>query len=102
MSRSILFAQYRLPLFLPRKLSKTSTGNYGGSGLNQITRASYVSWAYRCVFFCASVFFSIDSKLYIGKAPLHIGVIVHQIYKYIEVASLFKEGPYLQQKTTTT
>ena len=46
-------------------------------------------WSLRCVFFCASVFFSIDSKLYIGKAPLHIGVIVHQIYKSFSPLNLY-------------
>ena len=32
-------------------------------------------------------------SVYIEKAPLHIGVIVHQIKKYIEVASMC---PYLE------
>ena len=48
-------------------------------------------------FFSASVHNSSNSELYIEKAPLHIGVIVHQIMKYIEVASMC---PYLEQKTT--
>ena len=49
-------------------------------------------------FFSASGQNSSNSELYIEKAPLHIGVIVHQIKKYIEVASMC---PYLEQKTTT-
>ena len=52
----------------------------------------------RSGFFSASVHNSSNSELYIEKAPLHIGVIVHQIKKYIEVASMC---PYLEQKTTT-
>ena len=42
---------------------------------------------------------TLNPRYYI--APLDIGLIVHQIYKFIEVASLFKKGPYLEQKTTT-
>ena len=56
------------------------------------------SWKIRSGFFSASGKFSSNSELYIEKAPLHIGVIVHQIKKYIEVASMC---PYLEQKTTT-
>ena len=62
-------------------------------------------------FYSAPVFFSSYSELYVVEAlltllryyiaPLDIGLIVHQIYKLIEVASLFKKGPYLEQKTTT-
>ena len=55
------------------------------------------SW-FRSGFFSASGQNSSYSELYIEKAPLHIGVILHQIKKYIEVASIC---PYLEQKTTT-
>ena len=52
----------------------------------------------RSGFFSASGQNSSYSELYIEKASLHIGVILHQIKKYIEVASMC---PYLEQKTTT-
>ena len=65
----------------------------------------------RSGFYSAPVFFSSYSELYVYRkstlnpryyiAPLDIGLIVHQIYKFIEVASLFKKGPYLELKTTT-
>ena len=48
-------------------------------------------------FFSASGQNSSYSELYIEKAPLHIGVILHQINKYIELASMC---PYIEQKTT--
>jgi hypothetical protein len=47
----------------------------------------------RSGFFSASGHNRIYSELYIGKALLHIGAIVHQIKKLIEVAFMCKKGP---------